>query len=348
VALEQPRADGGGKLIHELVDERGQRLPLTGDRIVAGRSAQCDLRLDDDLASRRHFMLEQTPAGWQITDLGSTNGTLLNGRRLSPQVPVPLALSDRITVGHTTFVMQRSATSDASIKRPQSPTGQEVGSPQRLRPVQVPGSAIGDRQSAIGNRRSAIPIWQWIISAVLVVAVLMLAYGAFQPWVRVQVRLAFDGIAGGELLTDALSVVDGFLQSFMGKPAMITGNAVELGGLSSYGWLTLVAACAAALMLVLDLALRLTRSVLPGIAYIVASLLPGVVLAADLQRFARLGSVPILFGVNLLDIFQGASKIMEPKVTPLTGLYLTLIGLALLVLVGGLRILLPALSAGRR
>jgi hypothetical protein len=341
--------------MHELVlredpGAREQRLPLAGDRLVAGRSAQCDIPLDDELASRRHFMLEHTPAGWQITDLGSTNGTLLNGRRLPPQVPVPLALSDRIAVGHTTLVMQRSTMPGGhDVAHPQSaiPSGPPLGNADHLPPAQVPGGAIGNPPYPKGMM-SAIPLWQWIISAVLVVAILMLAYGAFQPWVRIQVRLAFDGIAGGELLTDALSMVDGLLQSFTGKPSMITDNMVEIGGMSSYGWLTLVAACAAGLMLVLDLVLRLARSALPGIAYIVASLLPGVVLAADLQRFTRLGSVPILFGVNLLDIFQGASKILEPKVTPLPGLYLTLIGLALLILVGVLRAVLPALSSRRR
>jgi hypothetical protein len=337
--------------MHELVlrmesGGREQHLPLAGDRLVAGRSAQCDIRLDDELASRRHFMLEQTPAGWQITDLGSTNGTLLNGRRLPPQVPVPLALSDRITVGRSTFVMQRAVAPDGSdIASSQS----AVPVPQQPPRAQVPQPAIRNIvPQKSRDRRSIIPPWQWVLSAVLLVAVLLLAYGAFQPWVRVQVRLSFDGVTGGQLLTDALSLVDGFLQSFMGKPALITNNSVDIGGISSYGWLTLLAACAAALILVLDLALRLARSALPGIAYIVASLLPAVVLIADFQRFTRLGSVPILFGINLLDVFQGASKILEPKVELLTGLYLTLIGLALLVLMGVLRAILPALSAGRR
>jgi hypothetical protein len=305
---------------------REQRLPLTGGRLIAGRSAQCDIRIDDEMASRRHFMLAQTPAGWQITDLSSTNGTLLNGRRLPPEVPVPLALSDRITVGHTTFVMQRSAPG------PSMPAG---------RPVR-------NLQPAARTARATTPVWQWILSAFLVVAVFMLAYGAFQPWVRVQVELTFGGITGGEQLMNAVSVFDGLLRSFTGAPPMIKENAVEIGGMDSYGRLMLVAAAATALMLVLDLVLRLARSVLPGIVYLVASLLPGIVLAVDLERLTRLGSVPILFGINLLDIFQGASKILDAKVVPLPGLYLTLIGLALLILMGVLRAILPVLSVGRR
>ena len=329
--------------MHELVDDRGQRLSLVGDRLVAGRSAQCDIRLSDELASRSHFQLQRTPAGWQIEDLRSTNGTLLNGRRLPPGAPVPVALSDRITVGHTNFVMQRSAVShQPSAVSGQPPANQGMAGPPR------PGARAGPGQSSIRNPQSAIPLWQWIVSALILAAAALLAYGAFQPWVRVQVRLTFEGVAGGELLTKGLSLLDGVLQDFLKKPPLVTANAVEIAGMNSYGWLTLLAGCVAALMAALDLALRLKRSALPGIVYLLAALLPGVVLAGDVQRFMRLGTIPILFGVNLLDVFQGASKIMEPKVTPLTGLYMTGIGLASLLVAGVLRAILPALARRSR
>jgi hypothetical protein len=343
VALEQSRAAGGGEPIHELVDERGQRLSLVGERLVAGRGAQCDIRLSDELASRSHFQLQRTPAGWQIEDLGSTNGTLLNGRPLQPGVPVPVALSDRITVGHTTFVMQRSAVSREPASRgprPGEPAVYESANQRIGRPARG--------QSAIATPQSATPLWQWIVSALILAAAGLLVYGAFQPWVRVQVRLTFDGVAGGELLTKGLSLLDGVLQNVLKKPPMVTANSVEISGINSYGWFTLVAGCVAALVAGLDLALRLKRSALPGIVYILSALLPGVVLAGDIQRFMRLGTVPILFGVNLLNIFQGASKIMEPKVTPLSGLYMTAIGLGLLLSAGLVRSVLPALSRGSR
>ena len=340
VALEQPRPAGGGEPSHELADERGQRLPLLGQRFIAGRSEQCDIRLADELASRRHFLLEQTPAGWQITDLNSTNGTALNGRRLPPGAPVPVALSDRISVGHTTFVMQQS------VRGPEPSAAAGRPPVAHLMPPSA-GPVQRGEHSALGRRPSAIPVWQWIVSAFLFGATLMIAFGAFQPWVRIQVRLSFEGIAGGELLSGALSMANGVLQKFFEKPPLVTANAVEISGMSSYGWLTLLAACVAALMAALDLALRLKRSALPGIVYVVVALLPGIVMAADFRRFLRLGAVPILFGINLLDIFQGATKILEPKVVPLTGLYLTAIGLALLLVAGVLRAILPALSAGR-
>jgi hypothetical protein len=274
-------------------------------------------------------------------------------------VSIPVALSDSITVGRTTLVMERSAVSREPSLSGQGPGGYPSGESENRAAEHAvrEGHNAGVAKSPIRNSEqpprvqvtgSAIPAWQWIVSIFIVGAILMLTYGAFQPWVRIQVRLAFEGMVGGELLTDALSLVNGVLQDVFKKPPLVTANAVEISGMSSYGWLTLLAACVAGLVAVLDLALRLKRSVLPGIVYVAVALLPGVVLAADLQRITTLGTVPILLGVNLLDIFQGATKILEPKVVPLTGLYLTVIGLALLTVAGILRAILPALSQGRK
>jgi hypothetical protein len=345
VALAQSPSPRQGEPLHELIDERGQRLPLVRERLVAGRSVECDIRLSDEFASRRQFKLTRTPAGWQIEDLYSTNGTSLNGRRLQPGVPVPLALTDRITVGHTSLVMQRSLVGPRPA--PHEPRGSEHDV-DRSASQRAGGSARSEY--AMANRpypetaRSAIPLWQWILSALIAVAAALLVYGAFQPWVRVQVRLAFEGVTGGELLNSGLALLNGVLQDVFKKPPLVTANAVEISGTNSYGWFTLLAGCVAALMAVLDLGLHLKRSMLPGIVYLLAALLPGVLLAGDVQRLARLGTIPILFGVNLLDIFRGASEILEPKVTPLAGLYMTAIGLALLLGAGLLRSTIAALS----
>ena len=60
--------------------------PLRGDRVVLGRSRDCDLILPDVLLSRRHAELERNDSGWLLRDLGSLNGTRLNGARLEKDV----------------------------------------------------------------------------------------------------------------------------------------------------------------------------------------------------------------------------------------------------------------------
>lgn len=53
-----------------------------------GRDHECDLAIDDMTVSRVHARLERAEAGWLLIDLGSTNGTRVNGWRVRDAVPV--------------------------------------------------------------------------------------------------------------------------------------------------------------------------------------------------------------------------------------------------------------------
>ncbi len=81
-------------------------VPVETSRVVIGRSRECDVQLDDVNASRRHCEVVQDGAArWSVVDLGSTNGTELNGDRVDR---APLADGDRITVGGTVILFDRS------------------------------------------------------------------------------------------------------------------------------------------------------------------------------------------------------------------------------------------------
>lgn len=81
-------------------------VPLTRARVVIGRSRECEVRVDDGNVSRRHCeVVQDGAASWSVVDLGSTNGTELNGRRVDT---APLADGDRITIGGTDLVFGRT------------------------------------------------------------------------------------------------------------------------------------------------------------------------------------------------------------------------------------------------
>ena len=60
----------------------GKRVVLSGSRILIGRSRDCDFTLEDPNASRRHAELRNEGGHWIVSDLGSTNGVKVNGRKV--------------------------------------------------------------------------------------------------------------------------------------------------------------------------------------------------------------------------------------------------------------------------
>ena len=85
----------------------GRVVPITSSRVVVGRSRECDVRVDDGNVSRRHCeVAQESPTAWVVADLGSTNGTEVNGRKVSRRTR--LDDGDRITVGGTELVFGRT------------------------------------------------------------------------------------------------------------------------------------------------------------------------------------------------------------------------------------------------
>jgi DNA-binding CsgD family transcriptional regulator len=90
----------------EVWGETGRRLVgLDADRLSVGKDGSNDLALGDDRSvSRLHAVLECFPAGWSIRDLGSRNGTYVNGERIL--TTATLRPGDEIRLGRTRVVFR--------------------------------------------------------------------------------------------------------------------------------------------------------------------------------------------------------------------------------------------------
>ena len=77
--------------------------PAPGIRYTIGRDSACDLLIEDLSVSRSHARLEHAAGRWLLTDLGSTNGTRLNGWRVRDAVLVQAG--DRLAFGSAVFVI---------------------------------------------------------------------------------------------------------------------------------------------------------------------------------------------------------------------------------------------------
>lgn len=80
-------------------------VPLMGERLTIGRSEDNDVVLaEDGQVSRVHALLDRLGGGWSVRDVGSSNGTFVNGKRLASEMR--LDPGDEIRVGRTRIVLR--------------------------------------------------------------------------------------------------------------------------------------------------------------------------------------------------------------------------------------------------
>jgi hypothetical protein len=92
----------------EVRSQRSTRLvPVEDGRLSVGRGDGCDLTVDDPEVSRLHAVVERVGAGWTVADLGSRNGTAVNGVRVGGRRA--LRSGDEVTIGDTTLVFRDPA-----------------------------------------------------------------------------------------------------------------------------------------------------------------------------------------------------------------------------------------------
>ncbi len=91
------------------------RYALGREVVTLGRAPANTLVIDDSKASGRHAEVWPDGAGYMVVDVGSTNGTLLNGQPLRPQEPQPLRDGDVITIGLTRVTVEMTADQNAAL-----------------------------------------------------------------------------------------------------------------------------------------------------------------------------------------------------------------------------------------
>ena len=134
-----------------------------GDLYLAGRDSTCNIHIRDARVSRRQFEIRKTGSTYSIIDLGSVNGTLLNGNPISTTDPTPLKSGDAISVLGDSSSTGSTAAPGAGVLlpigggAPASTSGQDgTGSgTQALADVTAPVTVGGDAVSVIGDSTSS-------------------------------------------------------------------------------------------------------------------------------------------------------------------------------------------------
>ena len=85
--------------------KEGLELSLPQEPLTIGRSSESGLVIRDDYTSTHHARLMRWSEDWMIQDLDSTNGTFLNGTRVT--LPTPVPLNTPVRIGTTSFELRR-------------------------------------------------------------------------------------------------------------------------------------------------------------------------------------------------------------------------------------------------
>jgi hypothetical protein len=121
----------------------GATFPLEGDQLVVGRDATSNVAISDAEVSRKHARLTFQGGKYVLEDLGSTNGTFVNGKRLTG--PVVLKAGDLVSLGEQIVLVYEGLSADAGATMmsrggPVRPPATAVGAPA-VSPLAPPASA---------------------------------------------------------------------------------------------------------------------------------------------------------------------------------------------------------------
>lgn len=135
----------------------GEMLPVLAPVVTIGQGQQNDLVLADDSVSKTHARLEFILDGWRLTDLESTNGTTVEGVRLAPGVPTPLAYGSSVRFGAVRLVFREVEEADpAAASATFSPaTDAAPAKPRRFR----------------------LPVWLFLVILLVLAALAFLLFG---------------------------------------------------------------------------------------------------------------------------------------------------------------------------
>lgn len=109
------------------LEHRGTLFPVRGSELTLGRSSYASIVVNNPLASREHAVVRLVAGKLEVVDLGSRNGTFVNGVRVT--APQRLEVGDRITIGADVIDVLRPSAEDPGRMRAITLSGRQTGKP---------------------------------------------------------------------------------------------------------------------------------------------------------------------------------------------------------------------------
>lgn len=163
----------------------GKTYQLDQEETIVGRDLANDIAISDPEVSRRHARFMKKEENFLVEDLGSTNGTFLNGERISS--PQEVQEGDVITLGENvvmvfekssydpdaTVVSQQDAQAESTAYRQQAPMPQSYQHPDELADYEQPQQS--QQPVPVEEEKDGFPTWLVILIIAIVVIVCVIA-----------------------------------------------------------------------------------------------------------------------------------------------------------------------------
>jgi predicted component of type VI protein secretion system len=134
----------------------GKMIPLVGPKFKIGRGETCNLRPNSEEVSREHAEFSMSADNVVVSDLGSRNGTLVNGKRLAAKEPCPLKDSDLIQIGPLTFAISIQGVTAPVVAKGQPKAAAKPASPDDISHADIESWLVSDAAGTPPDRPSGI------------------------------------------------------------------------------------------------------------------------------------------------------------------------------------------------
>ena len=151
----------------------GRTYQLEGEKLSIGRDTSNKISINDSEVSRKHARLLWQGDGYLLEDFGSTNGTFVNGQRLSGSTL--LKVGDLVTLGETVMLLYESDYDpDATVMSSKSKSAKAIkAAPPRPTPVPVPAPVYSGQAPAGAAPIPSTPAKKSSKTLLIIIAVLL-------------------------------------------------------------------------------------------------------------------------------------------------------------------------------
>ncbi|WNG58891.1 FHA domain-containing protein [Archangium gephyra] len=196
-----------------------KRYPVKG-KLVVGRQAPATVVLEDDSVSRKHAEVEQTPDGAVLRDLGSANGTLINGEPTGTE-PVVLQPGDIITFGMVEVEVEGSVgSSNLPVRR-----GRDVPSRRGTGAEGAPPAEAAPAEGAPASRKRLLVVVASVVGLLLVAGIVKSTQGSGTAGGNSSGKLAPPPPSPTELVQESLSQCRSYASMEGGEPDWVKAEA---------------------------------------------------------------------------------------------------------------------------